>query len=334
MNTREDNISLLKVFAAILVITLHTIGIYLGKNVQSMNVTFYISAIISIATRVCLPLFVLISGRYLLTNWRNRSAMEFYKSKLPRILVPLIAWNFLYLIYRFFTEADFTLSKGLIDIANSGAYIHLWYFYLLLLLYLLTPLITKIINKISRRDLIILTVALLLIGSVAEYFRTLTGFKNLPIYYPVEFIGYYLAGYALKDYKVKFNKYFLLILYIGLATVGAFVSISYVTKGNIFVFQWFNMSVDPIALFGSISLYLFASNSAVKNSKIANLSKYNLGIYVIHLGILNFFLMKTNGILTGIDLLDLLLLVSVTFVLSVLASMVLYKNKYTRMLVS
>lgn len=334
MSQKEDSISLLKIYAAILVIILHSVFIYLVKNTEAFNFTFITTAIISVATRACLAIFVMISGRYLLSKWKDKSAKEFYKNKIPRILIPLVVWNIVYLIFRFATEDGFTLSKGFQDTINSGSYVHLWYFYLLFLLYLLTPLLNKVINKFSKRNLIILTVALLLLGSVAEFIRTLTGFKNLPIYYPVEFIGYYLAGYTLKDYKVKFNKYYLIGGYIVLAIMGGIFSIIFLKQGNMPMFIWFNMSVNPVTLFGSIFLYLFASNTVVENSKIASLSKYNLGIYVIHLAVLNTLIPITNGVITGIDLLDLALLVTITFIISLLLSILLYRNKYTRRLVS
>lgn len=334
MYKKEDSISLLKIYAALMVITLHCVPTFMFINFQSLNSTFIIATIVSVFTRICVPLFVIISGRYLLSNWKHKSAKEFYKNKLPRILVPLVAWTILYLLFRSGTEQSFTLKKGLLDIITSDYYYHLWYFYLIFLLYLLTPVLNKLINKISRKTLIILTITLLLSGSIAEFIRTLTGFKNLIIYYPVEFIGYYLAGYTLKDYRVKFNKNYLILGYILAGLLGGIIAIFLAPKGNMPLFLWFHMSLNPVTLFGTICLYLYASNTLIENSKIASLSKYNLGIYAIHAGVISTFMTLTNYILTGIAVLDMILYITITFIISLLLSMVLYKNKYTKMLVS
>lgn len=335
MTKKEDSISLLKIFAALLVITLHCDAIYWTSNFKDFNLTFIVTVIISVLTRVCVPLFVIVSGRYLLSNWRDKTAKDFYKTKLPRILIPLVVWNIIYLLFRLVTEQGFTLKKGLIETIKSGSYYHLWYLYLILMLYILTPLINKLIKNLSPKSLMVLTISLILLGSVAEFIRTLTRFINLPIYYPVEFIGYYLAGYALKDYKVKFNKNYLILSYIVAGILGGLISLIFASKGAIPLFIWFHMSVNPVTILGSISLYLYASNTLIENSKIASLSKYNLGVYVIHLGILNTLMLDiTNVSITGIVLLDMFLYITITVAISLLLSIILYKNKFTRMLVS
>ncbi|MGL4106928.1 acyltransferase [Clostridium sp. LP20] len=335
MIVKEDSISLLKIFAALLVITLHCDSVYWFFNYDAFNSTFIFTTIISVLTRVCVPLFVLVSGRYLLSNLNNRTAKEFYKTKLPRILIPLVAWNIIYLIFRLGTEQNFTLKQGLIETVKFGSYSHLWYLYLILMLYILTPLINKFIKNLTPKKLMILTISLISLGSLAEFIRTLTGFINIPIYYPVEFIGYYLAGYSLKDYKVKFNKKYLLLGYIGIGVLGGIIALIFANNGYRTLYIWFHMSVNPVTIIGAISLYLYASNSSVKNSKLASLSKYNLGIYAIHLGILNLLMFNiTNLSITGIVLLDILIYITITIVLSIVLSILLYKNKFTRLLVS
>ncbi|MGL5353579.1 MAG: acyltransferase [Clostridium sp.] len=368
MKTRENNIDNLRVYAAILVIVLHSCAIYLIANMQSFNLDFSTASIISVFTRVSVPIFVMISGRYLLSNYNELSIGEFYKRKLPRILIPLVVWNVVYLLLRLLTESSYTLAKGFKEIILGGSSIHLWFFYLIFLLYVLTPFINKIISKISKKDLIRLTIALLFIGFICELARSLTGFINLPIYYPVEFIGYYIAGFALKDYSPKLNKNYFLFGYIGLALLGGILSCYFQSISSIASF-YPHTSINPLTLFATLSLYIYASNSTANLSnssistsneideirevstnsdytpmsnkikttkpfKIAALSKYTLGIYAIHFAVLSILTNLTNRSITGIVFLDIFIYTALAFFISLILSMVLYKFKLTRSLVN
>lgn len=370
MKTRENNIDNLRVFAAFLVIVLHTAAVYLIANQVTFNLDFATASIISVFTRVAVPIFVMISGRYLLSNYSGLSIGEFYKRKLPRILIPLVVWNVVYFLLILATQPSYTITTGLKAILLGGSSIHLWFFYLIFLLYVLTPFMNKIINKLSKKGLTRFTIILLFIGFICELTRSLTGFINLPIYYPVEFIGYYLAGFALKNYSPKINKNYYLFGYIGLALLGGFLSCYFQSIGSIASF-YPHTSINPLTLFATLSLYIYASNSKVQVSssikndnsesedveiiqlhtkadtptnskeikqsnsfKISSLSKYTLGIYAIHFAILSVLINSTKSSITGIVFLDIFIYTVLAFSISLLLSMGLYKLKFTRSLVN
>ncbi|MGL5084533.1 MAG: acyltransferase [Clostridium sp.] len=339
MKTRENNIDNLRIYAAFLVIILHACAFYLVENEKLFNLDFVTASFISVFTRVAVPLFVMISGRYLLSNYSNLSTVEFYKRKLPRILIPLVVWNIVYLILILATHSTYTLTRGIKDILLAGSSIHLWFFYLIFLLYVLTPFINKIISKISKKTLIKLTILLLFIGFICELIRSLTCFINLPIYYPVEFIGYFIAGFALKDYKPKSNKNYYLFGYIGLALIGGILSCYFQSIGS-FASFYPHTSLNPTTLFASLSLYIYASNSkstetnTSKPFKFASLSKYTLGIYAIHFAALSALIDIGKSSITGIVFLDIFIYTALSFSISLVISMVLYKFKLTRSLVN
>ncbi|SHJ41040.1 Surface polysaccharide O-acyltransferase, integral membrane enzyme [Clostridium cavendishii DSM 21758] len=333
MNKREENIDSLRVIAAILVIITHVSAVYILQNMNTFNLTFATSSTISIFTRCAVPIFLMISGRYLLSNWDGNDVKGFYKKKLPRVIIPCIAWNIIYTVLILLTDPKTSIYKIGSNIINEGASIHLWFFYLIIELYILTPVFYKIKNGVSRKAFRNISCLILFIGFVAEISRCMIGFKNIPLYYPVEFMGYFLIGYVLKDYKPKLNFRFFLIFYILLCSLGASSAMFVQYKGSM-AWQYFHTSLNPLTLLEGISLYIFFSNLNFKKYKLASLAKYSLGIYGVHIAFLTGIIGATKSVLTGFVFFDIIIYVVIIFILSLLTSILLYKFKFTRKIVN
>lgn len=324
---REKNIDFLKVIACLFVVTLHVTVSYLVNSIESGGFNLFSSTIISVFTRISVPIFVMISGRYLIKNYTTKK--DFYIKKLPRALVPLIFWNILYTLFRFIFEPNLSISLLLKDILMGGASIHLWYLYLLVLLYILTPFIVDIKNKLPIHTFRNLNILILFIGFLCEGLRMAIGFLNIPLYYPVEFLGYFLMGFILKDYKVK-SPYKFLSLFFLLCLFGGVLSIYLLSIGNNFAF-YFHTSLNPPVLLGSLSLYIFFNNIQIRESKFSEISKYTFGIYGIHILILSIVsnLVTINNALFGI-----VLVTSLTFILSLLICILLRKISFMKKIIS
>lgn len=333
MNNRESNMDTLRVFACILVVTLHCTVPFLIANMNDFNSNFAFSSILAVFTRVSVPIFIMISGRYIISNLNNLNISEFYKKRLPRILIPFIFWNIFYGIVSCILTPDVTPYLLLTNFLNGGTSIHLWFLYLMLGLYILTPVIYKIKEKISPKNFMIFSFILLFIGFGSELLRSITQFKNIPLYYPVEFIGYYLVGYTLKDIKFENKTKFLLFGYIGLCLLGAILSLLAEYNGSELAF-YFHTSLNPPTLLATLCLYLYFNSITLTNFKFSNLSKYTLGIYGFHMFFLVLIMHLTDNSITNIVAIDILLYISITFILSLLTSKVLYKFKLTRKFVS
>lgn len=324
---REKNMDFLKVIACIFVVTLHVTAFYLMNSIESGGFNLFSSTIISVFTRVSVPIFVMISGRYLIKNYTTKK--DFYVKRLPRALVPLIFWNIIYTLFRFIIDPNLNLQSLLKDILMGGASIHLWYLYLLVLLYILTPFIVDIKNSLSKKSFRNLSILILFIGFLCELIRMATGFLNIPLYYPVEFLGYFLMGFILKDYKVKAS-YKFLSLFILLCLFGASLSIYLLSIRSNFAL-YFHTSLNPPVLFATLSLYIFFNNIQIKKSKFSELSKYTFGIYGVHILILSIIsrFVTVNNALLGI-----ILATSVTFILSLLLCIILRKIPFMKKIIS
>ncbi len=102
--------------------------------------------------RPAVPLFVMVSGALLLDPRREAAPGAFLRRRLPRLLVPLLFWSLLYLAWN--VRYHEVRLGGALDIAKAilagPVYTHLWFLYMLLGLYLLTPVLQPYLRAASR----------------------------------------------------------------------------------------------------------------------------------------------------------------------------------------
>lgn len=148
--TREVWLDFLRVTACFLVMTVHaTEPFYLGGDgtlVLSAADAFWVSLFEGVA-RCCVPLFVIASG-YLQLPLKY-SAGKFFRRRFVRIVVPMVLWTLVYALVNGSLVANF---KGLLLNFNYAAG-HLWFVYMLLGLYLVMPVLSPWLEKVSRKEL-------------------------------------------------------------------------------------------------------------------------------------------------------------------------------------
>ena len=161
-NQRVIFLDYLRFFACLMVLVVHCCEpFYLGGPgtlVASLGDGVWMSAIDS-ACRASVPLFVLASS-YLLFPVQG-DTRKFFKRRIERVLIPLGVWM---LLYAFFPLTALSPVLGgeaehMDVVANLKQMIfnfvphagHLWFVYMLLGVYVLMPLISPWIEKVSRR---------------------------------------------------------------------------------------------------------------------------------------------------------------------------------------
>jgi len=102
--------------------------------------------------RVCVPLFVIISG-YLLLPIKTDYKI-FFKKRITKVIFPFFYFCIFYDIYHF-AKGEFDWKQFLLHIPqiflNYGTYLgHLWYIYMILGLYLFMPIISPWIEKAEK----------------------------------------------------------------------------------------------------------------------------------------------------------------------------------------
>jgi surface polysaccharide O-acyltransferase-like enzyme len=91
--------------------------------------------------RLGVPLFVMLTGALLLQPSKNESLSAFFKKRWARIGLPWIFWGAAYFAWDFLVDHQAFTSSVIIQGILKGPYYQFWYLYMLLGLYLLTPIL-------------------------------------------------------------------------------------------------------------------------------------------------------------------------------------------------
>ena len=153
-NSRIVFLDYLRVIACLMVIIVHCVEpFYLGGEgtlIQNWNDGFWCTVIDS-ALRAAVPLFVMVSS-YLQFPVKY-DTLTFFKKRLVRVGVPFVIFSLLYTLIPLYGTDGFqpTLNVQRVLLNFVGSAGHLWFIYMLLGLYLLMPMLSPWIDKISKK---------------------------------------------------------------------------------------------------------------------------------------------------------------------------------------
>ena len=267
----DMNIDILRIFAFVFIMMLHTLNRQYGLAVWMSGY-----AVISIGVN----LFIMISG-YLLLD-RTETVKEFFRKRFFSILPLFIIFNIIY-IY-FYNHSFITIKK------ISAP--HFWYIYMILGLYLLTPWLRKVLQYAEKETFYVVVLWFLcnILNPYMQFFR----FPKIPFsHFPITgFIGYYILGYYLKKYRYKLEK-IPFICVIGVYITGFLISVlstKYVlaTTGNR-ISDFFDKN-SLGTFFMSVSFFIFwiKFNFKNRNKVIRMISDSTYFAYLIHIIILHY----------------------------------------------
>lgn len=98
---RDSSLDCLRVLACFLVILLHVSAEYVIDNIENYNFQFTVGNFFDSMSRICVPLFVMLSGAFLLENPKNKDFVNFYKKSIFKIGIPTFVWSLIYVIYSY-----------------------------------------------------------------------------------------------------------------------------------------------------------------------------------------------------------------------------------------
>ncbi|MBR3691950.1 MAG: acyltransferase [Clostridia bacterium] len=109
------------------------------------------------------PLFFMMSGHLLLSNPKTEDVGILLKHRIPRLLFPLAIWSLLAILWKIFLAKDIALLPGeLLNALHTPAWVHLWYMYTLIAIYLISPLLCAGLRSLGEKGRLLLLILLLL----------------------------------------------------------------------------------------------------------------------------------------------------------------------------
>ncbi len=280
--------------------------------------------------RIGVPLFVMLSGFFLLDKSKADEPLGvFFKKRFNRVGLPFIFWSVTYFFWNGYVHGASLTFDSAVDAAFSGAYVHLWFLYLLVGLYLVTPLLRVFVKYLDWKRFKYL-VALWFLGTVTvPLIITFAGLDFNPVIFVFTgWMGYYLLGVFLQKIKIR-KSILLLAAALGLtgAVLGAYVSTALIGER---VTTFFHESLSFNLIIASVAVYLLlntlASNRILSYNKVNTLLHWvgqnTLPIYLMHYMILESLMFGFFGFTLNASVLnpiiEIPLLTVVTFSLTVL----------------
>lgn len=308
MNTiphaKERNLSLdiLRVLAIFLVLWQHSSECYyIGPNVSIVKDAVPVVGIFNSFSRLCIGLFVMISG-YLLLPMKQTTG-QFFRRRFTRVLFPWLFWCVAFAVYM-----PLMNNGGVMDILTNIAHIpvnfgtdvgHLWYVYMLLGLYLLVPVISPWLRSCSKRELqfyLVIWGITLFLPYLHQVWPLIWGectWNPTPtFYYFTGFGGYFILGHYMHRYGPLSKSLSWLLLIVGYGiTAGVFIYHgAHVNSAIDAELSWnfccINVAMMALGTFSLISgLNIKGSGKIKKIIEEASVCSY--GVYLCHIMILN-----------------------------------------------
>lgn len=298
---RENNLDLLKILACIMVIIIHVSAYYVLSYEKTGGSYFTIGNLWDSFARPAVPIFILLAGKYALSNEKNIEIDYYYKKILKNIYIPTFIYSSLYFVYSYFLIIiKYILNFEIKDkyspvkkLIIGVPFYHLWYLYMAIGLYLLVPFLIRLRIKIGEKIFRNIGIFFIFLGFVTlllqnyleqidfynredilKYLRYFWIFNQFKF---INYLGYFMLEYSLKDKKINFK----------VGIIGALISLLVmffvveVTKNQFYYSNNFLFVISA-----SVLLYLSFLNLKI-DKNISLITKKTFSIYLLHAGILN-----------------------------------------------
>lgn len=291
---KELWIEKLRVFAAMAVVLLHVVQ---GTFVNGLDgIPVYRSIVDTAFLMSCcswaVPVFVMISG-YLLLNPEKELPLQKVKRYIGRVLLILVTLGFGFcLIESFLTYRSnglgFVLRDAAVNLISARSWNHMWYLYMLVGLYILTPVLRAFVKDASEESANFVLLALFVFTLVVPTINRICGSKITNFYlFSSPYVFYYLSGYYLPRLRIPMK-----FVYIagGFGFVVCLLTSAFDLQTKHPVFDYNNVFLALL----SLSIFFVAyqkKDREIKNRRLEWLVNYISGasfcIYLVHTVFLN-----------------------------------------------
>ncbi len=297
-----EYIDVLRVLSMVFVVFLHTAAGSLRGNLGSP--VWHFSNIITAVMSTSVPIFFMISGAVLLSNAKTLSVSYTLKKRLTKVLIPFIVWSlvavayYAALSYKANGAVDIGAAlKRLINMPGQPTTVHLWFMYALIPLYILSPILKRLVDSMDRKLVFYVLALWIIFGSILptiaafmpEAYRplfVLNGSYNLN--FMTGYAGYFIAGYYLMEYKGNVSKEFIAAIILA-DTVIISIGTWWKTSGAAVYSEMFKSYSKLFMLILSVAIFLLFKEM-LKGRRLPGLasrlvqfmSGLSFGIYLLH----------------------------------------------------
>lgn len=299
-------VDFIRVVATFFVIVVHTCSSTIGKYNELQVSDWWTGNVYASVARVCVPLFFLLTG-YLLLD-KDEPIKVFFIKRTSKVILPLVVWSILYILWnRYYGNAKPITFSSFASSILAPAHFHLWFLYAIIGLYLYMPILRVLVRN-STKELLYYFVALWFIAVAVIPFveKTTQISSQIDLKMISGFVGYLVLGHLLGKVRIT-RRYFSYAVLVAVTMVAiTAVGTSLLTARDYGILnKYFYGYLSPNVILMAVSSFivlkylseqskLFFNNNKVKSS-IQTISSASLGIYLIHIMVLDVLYNGTFG---------------------------------------
>ncbi len=285
--TRESPISvdLIRTVAILGVLLLHAADDLTTQQMSSLEVwRWCIVDLYQSVGRMGVPLFVMLTGALLLAPSKNGEELGvFFKKRFSRIGLPFLFWGAAFFLWDIYVENQPVTVGFIVDGILTGPYFTFWYLYMLVGLYLATPLLRVLVanasQKLFKYFFVIWFVGTALVPLITLGSSTVMGTSyslDPNVFVIPQYVGYFVLGAYLVNVRVTNRKLLAGIMALGIAltAIGTYIIAMTIGGGTTFFFQEY---ISPTLIMSAVPFFLLLnsygqSKAAVQPTVAAKLS--------------------------------------------------------------
>lgn len=275
---------ILRCLAAVAVVVIHVLGPYRDQLGIIPNSEWITATTFNSFSRWAVPIFIMITGALMLSDRREFDAKYYVKRRLGKVLLPFVVWSIFYAGLSGFTLAGYDGTVALdtlVALPVHETYYHLGFFYYFIPLYFIIPLFQIFVRKYEQSTVIGMTCLWLTLTTLFLFKIDGPWSQELVLYSGYLLMGYCLFQYRWPPLKWLFPLGIAALLLTDYMVVSKSLVLDEYTVGRWMSYKTLNTVIIAAMIFAVCQRY-GENLGNFWQSKFAFISKYSLGVYLLH----------------------------------------------------
>jgi surface polysaccharide O-acyltransferase-like enzyme len=296
-------VDLIRTVAIFLVILLHA-AIEPNPNLDLMSAPavqlWWTSNVYDSIARTAVPLFIMLTGALLLQPTKTAEPLRvFFKKRWNRIGIPVLFWGAIFFVWDFLVRGQPATVLYVVQGILAGPYVHFWYVYVLVGLYLITPLIRIVVAHADWRTIRYFLVLWFVGTGILPLLTLVAGISPQAVWFKqnvfllIGLLGYFVLGAYVAKLTLRRS---ILALLLTLSTAFTVVGTYFIIASLGETYSQFLLDASSFSvIIASVSLFLLLASVPTRkietrlprgNRLLKVISENTLPIYLFHIIVL------------------------------------------------